>query len=166
VIFHLGETASDANDKRVALRGGGMLDADLVVAGIGMRPRIALAENAGLALDPGVVVDDYLETSAPGIFAAGDIAHWPDPYIGAKIRIEHWVVAERQGQTAALNMLGCRQKFVAVPFFWSQHYDVPINYVGHAETWDTLTIDGDIAANDCLLRYVRNARARGRLDLP
>jgi apoptosis-inducing factor 3 len=158
VVFHLGETATDINDKRVALSGGGTLDADLVVVGIGVRPRIALAENAGLALDRGVAVDDYLETSAPGIFAAGDIARWPDPHTGAKIRVEHWVVAERQGQAAALNMLGYRQKFAAVPFFWSQHYDVPINYVGHAETWDTLSIEGDIAAKDCLLRYGRNGR--------
>lgn len=158
VAFHLGETATDINEKRVALSGGGVLDADLVVVGIGVRPRVALAENAGLALDRGVAVDDYLETSAPGIFAAGDIARWPDPYTGAKIRVEHWVVAERQGQAAALNMLGRRQKFTAVPFFWSQHYDVPINYIGHAETWDTLTVDGDIAAKDCLLRYKHNGR--------
>jgi NADPH-dependent 2,4-dienoyl-CoA reductase/sulfur reductase-like enzyme/nitrite reductase/ring-hydroxylating ferredoxin subunit len=158
VVFHLEETATDINDKRVALSGGGMLDADLVVVGVGVRPRVALAENAGLALDRGVVVDDYLETSVPGIFAAGDIARWPDPHTGAKIRVEHWVVAARQGQAAALNMLGCRQKFAAVPFFWSQHYDIPINYVGHAETWDTLTVEGDIAANDCLLRYGRNGR--------
>ncbi len=158
VVFHLEETATDINDKRVALRGGGTLDADLVVVGVGVRPRIALAESGGLVLDRGVVVDDYLETSAPGIFAAGDIARWPDPHTGAKIRVEHWVVAERQGQAAALNILGYRQKFAAVPFFWSQHYDVPINYVGHAETWDTLTVEGDIAAKDCLLRYGRNGR--------
>jgi hypothetical protein len=70
--------------------------------------------------------------------------------------VEHWVVAERQGQAAALGMLGSREPFAAVPFFWSQHYDVPINYVGHAEKWDDLTIDGDIASRNCVLSYKRN----------
>lgn len=158
VNFHLEDTAASIGRDRVMLKSGAAIAADLVVVGIGVRPRLALAENAGLALDRGVVVDRFLQTSAPDIFAAGDIARWPDPHSGAPIRVEHWVVAQRQGQTAALNMLGAGRPFAAVPFFWSQHYDIPINYVGHAEKWDEIAVDGDIGAKDCVLRYRRNGK--------
>ena len=158
VVFHLEDTATAIEPDRVALKSGGTIAADIVVVGVGVRPRIALAEKAGVAIDRGVSVDPYLETSVPGIFAAGDIVRWPDTRSGDAIRVEHWVVAERQGQTAALNMLGARQPFDAVPFFWSQHYDVPINYVGHAEGFDDIAIDGDIAARDCVVRFKRAGR--------
>ena len=158
VIFHLEDTSVAITESQVKLKSGAMLDADLVVIGVGVRPRIALAEQAGLTIDRGVKVDTQLKTSAPNIFAAGDIARWPDPHTGEDIRVEHWVVAERQGQTAALNMLGMGLPYTAVPFFWSNHYDIPIGYVGHAEKWDDVAIEGDIEAKDCLLRYRRNGK--------
>ncbi|EJL52512.1 NAD(P)H-nitrite reductase [Rhizobium sp. CF122] len=158
VVFHLGDTAASIGASEILLSSGTTLAADMIVAGIGVRPRVDLAERAGLATDRGVLVDAYLETSAPGIYAAGDIARWPDPHCGENIRVEHWVVAQRQGAAAALSMLGRRTKFTDVPFFWSQHYDIPINYVGHAERWDAIEVEGDVAAKDCLLRFKRGGR--------
>jgi NADPH-dependent 2,4-dienoyl-CoA reductase/sulfur reductase-like enzyme/nitrite reductase/ring-hydroxylating ferredoxin subunit len=158
VVFHLRQTARQIGDGVVTLENGERLAAGLVVAGIGVRPNVELAESAGLTMDRGVLVDEYLQTSAPGIFAAGDIARWPDPHTDDRIRVEHWVVAQRQGQAAARSILGQAEPFNAVPFFWSQHYDVPINYAGHAERWDSIRIDGNIEGRDCALRFLRGDR--------
>ncbi|MGE3798261.1 MAG: FAD-dependent oxidoreductase, partial [Thermomicrobiales bacterium] len=160
VVFHLNETAVSIAKEQVTLKSDRKLDADFVVAGIGVRPRIDLAAKAGLLVDRGVVVNCCLETSATRIYAAGDIARWPDRHSGERIRVEHWVVAERQGQTAALNMMGHREPFEAVPYFWSQHYDVPINYVGHAELWDEIVVEGDVSAIDCVARFRREGRSQ------
>lgn len=152
VVFHLEQTVTRIDPKSVTLANGETLPADLVVLGVGVRPRVALAEQAGLAVDDGVVVNESLETSVPGIYAAGDIARWPY-YTGDRIRVEHWVVAQRQGQTAARSMAGIRKPFTAIPFFWSQHYDVQISYVGHAERWDRIDLSGSIEARDCTLTF-------------
>jgi NADPH-dependent 2,4-dienoyl-CoA reductase/sulfur reductase-like enzyme len=153
VKFHLDDTVGLVDGRQIKLRGGDALDADLVIAGIGVQPRTELAERSGLIVDGGVVANEFLESSAPNVFVAGDIARWPDPCSRENIRVEHWVVAQRQGQTAARNMLGYQEKFAAVPFFWSQHYDVSINYVGHAAKWDELVVEGEIASKDCLVRF-------------
>ncbi|MEO8135264.1 MAG: FAD-dependent oxidoreductase [Betaproteobacteria bacterium] len=155
VKFHLGTNVASIDEQAVTLTNGESLAADLVVAGIGVRPAIALAELAGLAVDRGISVDRYLATSIAGIYAAGDIARWPDRLGGEATRVEHWVVAQRQGQVAARNMLGRREPFDMVPFFWTEQYDFNLAYVGHAERFDEVRIDGTLEQRDCKLSYWR-----------
>jgi apoptosis-inducing factor 3 len=147
VKFYLGRKPAAIHDKHVQLDDGTKLDCDLVVIGIGVRPNTQLAEQAGIATDNGVLVNEFLETNMPGIFAAGDIASWPDPRVG-RIRVEHWVVAQRHGQTAARNMLGAREPFALPPFFWSNHFDLHIHYVGHGSADDRSNVSGDLEAKN------------------
>jgi len=158
VIFHLNDGVAAIDERSVKLKGGVSIDADLIVVGIGVRPVTDWLERAGLASDKGITVNEYLETSVPGVFAAGDLARWPDPHTAERIRVEHWVLAQRQGHAAARNILGRKERFEAVPFFWSQHYDVTINYVGHAAKWDGIEMTGDLAEHDCALRFKRGGR--------
>ena len=153
VVFHLGQTARGLEPGTVVLQDGERLAADFVVAGVGVRPVTALAAEAGLRIDDGIIVDGFLETAAPGVYAIGDAARWPDPRGSGHVRIEHWVVAQRQGQAVARTMLGERAPFAAVPFFWTHLYDVAISYVGHAERWDTLQVSGRFEERDCTVRY-------------
>jgi apoptosis-inducing factor 3 len=157
VRFHLGTTAARIEANGVVLANGDRIGADLVVLGVGVKPAIELAQAAGLAVDRGVVVDDRLRTSAPGVYAAGDIARFPYAPTGESVRIEHWAVAQRMGRIAALNILGRDLAFASPPFFWSTQFDVTINYVGHAESWDRIDIAGDLAKRDATLAYRRGA---------
>jgi len=161
VRFHFGRTARAIEDKAVILDDETRLDADIVIAGVGVRPNLELAEKAGILLDNGIAVNEFLETSARDVFAAGDVARWPDAYSDTRLRVEHWVVAERQGQVVARNMLGHRDRFDDIPFFWSAHYDnLSIRYVGHVERWDETRIDGDVMKLDCAVSYMVNGKRR------
>jgi NADPH-dependent 2,4-dienoyl-CoA reductase/sulfur reductase-like enzyme/nitrite reductase/ring-hydroxylating ferredoxin subunit len=158
VRFHLGCAAASYDGRSLALSTGGSIEADLVLVGIGAHPRTLLADSASLAVGNGVIVDAFLETSAKGVFAAGDIAAYPDPLSGEPVRIEHWVTAERQGQAAAANMLDRRRKFEAVPFFWTEQYGCAVRYVGHAAKWDRAEIDGSLDSGDFIVRYFDGGR--------
>lgn len=162
VRFHLACKPAAFDGHRLTLDNGNKIEADFVLAGVGVRPRTALA-TSGIAVADGVVVDRYLATAAPGVFAAGDVAAYPDPIDGRPMRIEHWVTAERQGQVAARNMLGLATPFTAVPFFWTEHYGVSLRYVGHCRHWDDIKIDGDPAAQDFIARYYRGGAMRASL---
>lgn len=153
VKFELGSTVKSIAADGVTTANGIVVPCDFVVLGVGVLPNVALAESAGLEIDGGIVVDDMLRTSAAGIFAAGDVARWRDRLSGGRVRVEHWVVAERMGQAAAENILGGRTAFRDVPFFWSAHYDVVIAYVGHAASWDRVEIRGSLANRQALAAY-------------
>jgi NADPH-dependent 2,4-dienoyl-CoA reductase/sulfur reductase-like enzyme len=158
VVFHLEQTVAAVDERKVTLKNSQAIEADLVVIGIGVKPLTDLGEQVGIKTDNGICVNEFLETSVPKIFAAGDIARWPDPLTGDNIRVEHWVVAERQGQTAARNILGQRQLFDTAPFFWTNQYDFTLNYVGHAEKWDQLDLDGSLEQHNCKLSFRRGGR--------
>ena len=153
VEFRFGRTAVATTAGGVRLSDGEELPADLVVAGVGVRPNLALAESAGLRVEGGVVVDSRLAASAPGVWVAGDAARYPDPRTGDLVRIEHWVVAGRQGRTAARNALGLGESFHDVPFFWTWQHDLWLGYEGHAERWDDVVIDGSLESRRALVRY-------------
>nr|PZN30934.1 MAG: hypothetical protein DIU67_10340 [Actinomycetota bacterium] len=159
VEFRLGRGLERITGQAVVLDDGSELAADLVVVGIGVVPRTGLAEAAGLRVDRGVIVDERLRTSDPHIWAAGDIAAFPGPG-GEPVRVEHWVHAQRQGQHAARSMLGLDEPFTDPPFFWSQHYDVPINVTGLLAGWDTAEVSGDPERRDVLVAYRANGVIR------
>ena len=159
VTFRLKNKPKSITATEVELESGDRLPADLVVLGVGVRPRVARAPAAGLQVDNGVLVDEHLETSAPGVYAVGDIARWPDSWSGERIRVEHWVVAERHGQAVARHLLGQGEPFTEAPFFWSAHYDVSINYVGHATKWDAIEVHGSLQDRSAVVAF----RDGGRL---
>lgn len=160
VRFHLGSTLQTIDRDHVVFTDGTRVEAELVVVGIGVRPSTQLAEQAGLACDRGILVDAMLRTSASGIWAAGDLARWPDPSSGERVRIEHWVLAQRLGQAAARNILGAEQPFRAVPFFWSRHYDVSIQYVGSAIGFESAESVGDPRHGQGAVLFKRGGRTR------
>jgi NADPH-dependent 2,4-dienoyl-CoA reductase/sulfur reductase-like enzyme len=151
VVFRLGRKPVAIADAAVTLDDESSLPAGLVVMGVGVRPRTALAEAAGLTVDNGIVVDEQLRTSAPNVYGAGDVARFS--YRGARVRIEHFAVAVRQGQAAARSMLGRGEVLRDVPFFWSQHHDLTISYVGHADGFDQVEIKGSLEARDACIVY-------------
>jgi apoptosis-inducing factor 3 len=158
VRFQLGSTPQAIRKDRVELSNGKTIETEMVVLGVGVVPRTTLAKDAGITVDNGIVVNDTLRTSAQDIYAAGDVARYPDPISAETVRIEHWVLAERQGQAVARAMLGVGNAFRDVPFFWSQHYDIQISYVGHASSWDGLEVIGDLTKGDACAVYRKGSR--------
>jgi NADPH-dependent 2,4-dienoyl-CoA reductase/sulfur reductase-like enzyme/nitrite reductase/ring-hydroxylating ferredoxin subunit len=161
VCFHLGTGASAFDGRTVSVSSGETLKADFVLVGIGVRPRVNLARSAGMEVDHGILVDEYLQTNVPGIYAAGDIAQYPDPLSRReRVRIEHWVVAERQGEVAAANMLGEKKRFRSAPFFWTDQAGTMVRYVGHAKRWDSSKVDGEVTSDSFSVRYFTDGEHR------
>jgi 3-phenylpropionate/trans-cinnamate dioxygenase ferredoxin reductase subunit len=134
--------------ERVRTSDGRVVDCDFVVVGVGVEPRIALAAQAGIAVDNGVLVDEHLQTSVPGVFAAGDVANAQHPFYGERIRVEHWANALNQAPAAARSMLGQSAAYDRLPYFFSDQYDVGMEYTGFARAWDRVVFRGDPATRE------------------
>ena len=144
--------------EQVRLTDGTALAADVVLAGVGVAPRVELAEAAGLDLDNGVVTDEYLAASAAGVFAAGDVASAWHPLFARRIRLEHWSSALNQGPAAARNMLGRRTPYEQIPYFYSDQYDVGMEYSGYAPGWDQIVFRGDPAGREFIAFWLKDGR--------
>jgi 3-phenylpropionate/trans-cinnamate dioxygenase ferredoxin reductase component len=136
--------------ERVRTSDGRTIDCDLVIVGVGVQPRAQLATQAGLYVDDGIVVDEHLHTSTPGVFAAGDVAKTHYPFYGREIRVEHWANALHQGPVAARNMLGRSEAYDRLPYFFSDQYEVGMEYAGFAPTWDRVVFRGDPASRELI----------------
>jgi 3-phenylpropionate/trans-cinnamate dioxygenase ferredoxin reductase subunit len=140
--------------ERVRTSDGRVIECDFVVVGVGVQPRIQLAEQAGLDVDNGILVDEHLETSVPGVFAAGDVANARHPFYGERIRVEHWANALHQGPAAARNMLGLAVPFDRLPYFFSDQYEVGMEYSGFARDWDRVVFRGDPASREFIAFWI------------
>jgi len=148
----------DGRAERVRLSDGRALDCDFVVVGVGVVPRTALAEQAGIAVNDGIVVDEHLQTSVPGIYAAGDVANAFHPFYGHHLRVEHWANALNQPATAAQSMLGKEASYERLPYFFSDQYEVGMEYAGFAREWDEVVFRGDTAAREFIAFWVSGGR--------
>jgi 3-phenylpropionate/trans-cinnamate dioxygenase ferredoxin reductase subunit len=148
----------DASVQRVRTSDGRTLNCDFVVVGIGVQPRTELAEQAGLAVVDGILVDEHLQTSDPAVFAAGDVANASHPFYGEPIRVEHWANALNQGPAAARNMLGRNESYDRLPYFFSDQYDVGMEYSGFARTWDRVVVRGDPASREFIAFWLTGDR--------
>jgi len=131
--------------EEAVLADGERIACDLVVVGVGVRPNIELAQQAGVETENGIVVNEFSETSAANVYAAGDVAHWWHPGHGRRFRVEHYDNAGEHGAAAARSMLGQGDPFIPLPYFWSDQYDINLQYVGYPEGWDQLVLRGDLA---------------------
>jgi 3-phenylpropionate/trans-cinnamate dioxygenase ferredoxin reductase subunit len=152
-----------ARVERAVSSTGRALDCDFVVVGVGMEPATELAEQAGLAIDNGIVVNEYCETSSPDVYAAGDVANFYHPLLGERIRVEHWANAQNQGVAAAKSMLGIREPYAEIPWFYSDQYKLNLQYLGHARSWDEVVLRGDVASRKFSAFYLENGRIKAVL---
>jgi 3-phenylpropionate/trans-cinnamate dioxygenase ferredoxin reductase subunit len=166
----LGETGvesieGDGRVARVRLEGGRTLDCDFVVVGVGVTPRVELAAAAGLETDNGILVDERLETASDGVFAAGDAANAWHPFFERRLRVEHWHNALEQGPAAARNMLGRGEAYERIPYFFSDQYDVGMEYAGHAAEWDEVVFRGDVEGREFIAFWLQEGRVLAGMNV-